>query len=145
MEADTPSLEARIGSAVLALDRIRDGWKWQNRLRNLAVSVSTVVAVAAIFVGVQGRDQFNTYKSDTQKARVASCRQFNVQQFRNRAAFKDAAEVLVAQARNPSPETARFIAKYRAATAEKAAADFPDRDCSAIGIARYLGQTARQP
>lgn len=143
MEGDNPSLEQLLGDALRAFEGLRADYKRQNALRNLAVGVASLIAIVAVVTAVYAASSLAAYKRDNQRARVEACHQANAQQFRNRRAFKDSAEVLVAQVEGTTPEQERFIRRYRDATKAKAAADFPDRDCTPIGISRYLGQTAR--
>lgn len=139
MEGDNPpSLESLLAAAVLALQGARADFKRQNGLRNLAIAVSTVIAVVAVAVALFAATSLANYKDDNGHARVESCNQYNAQQFRNRRAFKDAAEVLVAQVPTTTPEQKKFIVRYRRETAEKAVADFPNRDCSVQGLADFF-------
>lgn len=159
MADDEPNLGARVDKLAESTQQLATAYEDENKKRDerirwsqravrwaIVVSCLAVVgAVVAIVVAVIATNALTTYKHDTQKARVASCQQFNQQQVRARAAFKDTAAILVATVENPTAKQKADIARYLAANNAKAAVDFPDRDCSSSGIATFLGQTARKP
>lgn len=85
------------------------------------------------------------YKADTQKARVASCQQYNVQQQHSIAA-SDVHDQIEANAISPPPRSAgdeAAVEKALGAEHNAALLSFKLRDCSAAGIAAYLNQGGR--
>lgn len=136
-------------------DRSLQGLRRSSALFTIVASlVILVVLVSGIYTNVRVvqitnrlQDQQALIKrqqvaqaEQTRIARIASCKQNNQQVVRDRAAFIDNAIVLAAQFPVLTPRQAATIARYIAAQRTRSTEDFPYRDCSPAGIAKFLGQ-----
>lgn len=150
----TPEQEQKVDDLTelvgLVNDQLADLRK-KARRRTIILTVSIVVAVVAavtgILVGARGVSVGHSAEADlrasqhaTQQARVASCKQFNLQQTKNVDTqiqlSEDFVAALVSGATNPATlaRARQFNAAHDALIRRK----YPLRDCTTAGIAQYL-------
>lgn len=150
---DGNGIERRLEDVLESTEGIREQIRLENvkrdrriRLSRILILLVLVVAVVAVFVAAFSVNSLNNYKHDTQRARVASCKQFNRQQNAqaNAETVEIRAVVFAVVAGDRSAETQHRVEQFYLKYDRLIAASHPLRDCSADGIARYLGQTARQ-
>lgn len=153
----TGEQEEKLDDLLLAIDgehgvnaRLKD-LKDSARTRTIvlvaAITVALAVAVVASGVGFKAANDLRTSKAATQRARVASCHQFNVQQKAqaNAETVEIRAVVFAIVAGDRSAETTHRVEQFYLKYDRLIAESHPLRDCTAAGINRYLGLTARQP
>lgn len=112
MASEPGSLRDRVGSAVTALEELRDAYRIQNRWRNAVVAIALVVAMAAMVLA---------YQQGT-----ATCQATNVFRRADKARWDYILDLTKNQPRTPEAEEQRQNFKTYIARADKL------RDCSLL-------------
>lgn len=167
MASEYKDLEGRLDSLLESTESIRTEIKKENKKRDVrirtnrvATFAAIVAAVIGIFIGGVGVAEAHSAANsarqanraaavivaNTNRSRKASCDQYNNQQTVLDAAQKDQIRVLV-KAVTPTgvrdtPELRKRIADFYVLYDKKVDQDYPARDCSPAGIAKYLHLSA---
>lgn len=154
-------LEERLDALLESTENIRTEIKRENKTRDVRIRTNRIATIAAIVAAVVGifvggigvgsaHNAANSARNANRSAAVinanstlsrkASCDQYNIQQRSLDEAQKDQIRVVVT-AVTPSTHTPKLdkqIADFYIVYDKQVDKDYPQRDCTPIGIARYL-------